>query len=198
MCLDCSGMVYFGGVLLNPVIAWMLAAAGFFALLFALLSWVTNGFILPFLRVKGSRDAKFIVLIFSTLRAYFRIGEKREGMIYFKKKGEKEPCRLAIPEGKRIFYRFLGVNWVAMDEDKNAIMTLDFVGVSGFDSEKFDGIIKRALYNPNLFEDKIKILLIVVIIIGILAIVNTALLAIVYKMVKQIALMTPQAANVIP
>lgn len=186
---------------MNPVIAWTLASGAFFVLLFGVLSWITNGFIIPFLRVKGSREGLFFVLVRSTLRDYFRIGHIEEGFIVYKKRHSKEITRLRVPEGtgtrdSQIFFRFLGVYWVQVDENKNAIVQIDFNPVSGFDAEKFEGLIKRALYKPSPYDTTYKIILILVVVVLLVGLVNIGMGAYIYKAVKVLQSINPP--NLIP
>ena len=132
--------------------------------LFALNLWF-HGFILAFVRVKASRGAKIMLMIKTPISWYYKIGVPAEKILVYKDRS-KEEKRLSIPEDAVI--RFLSINWLLIDEDKNAIMKADFSVVSGFDAPRYNNLYLRALYKP-LLQDTIKLIILIVSIAGLIA-----------------------------
>jgi hypothetical protein len=130
--------------------------------LFGLNLWF-HGFIMAYIRVKASRGAKIMLLIATPISYYYKIGVPAEQIVIYKDRS-KEEKRLSIPEGSVI--RFLGINWLIIEEDKNAVMRLDWKAVSGFDAPRYNNLYLRALYKP-LLQDTIKIIILIGVIITI-------------------------------
>lgn len=133
--------------------------------LFALNLWF-HGFIMAYMRVKASRGAKILVMIKTPISWYYKIGVPAEKILVYKDRS-KEEKRLGIPDDAVI--RFLGVNWLLVDEDKNAVMKADFSSVSGFDAPRYNNLYLRALYKP-IIQDTIKLVILIVVIINLFGI----------------------------
>lgn len=136
---------------------------------FALNFW-TQGFFAKWLKVKTSRGKLVLVRVQGLTGEYYRPGKISEGDITFKD-NKKEIRRLSLP-GRESINRGMGVNYVIIDDVKNAVMTIDFKMVSGFDAEKNNSLHIRALYKPSLLDDKTKIIIGVLVVTAILVIVG--------------------------
>ena len=138
------------------------------ALLFIPIVYIGNimlkGFFWNYFKVKRSNGALVFVKIRSRLRDYYRPGFIIDNTLRFK--DSKNNSRIVtIPREGEVFYRFQGVNCVDVDEEKNAIYRLDASAVSGFDAEKIDDIIQKALIKPGLMTQLLKIILVLVILL---------------------------------
>lgn len=157
---------------------WLITFGIFFSVLFGMMQWLTHGFILKFLLVKGSREKKIMVKVRSKLGDYMSVGKVHEREVSFKKRYSKMRSTLNIPvdeQGRiqRVFYRFLGVYWCDVDEEKNSFCTVTYNAVQGFDDERQEGLILRALFKPSPTAMREKIILLLLIGIA-LAVVLTA------------------------
>lgn len=130
-----------------------------------------RGFFMPYIKVKASAGKRVLVKIRTILRDYYAVGEIIDGSLKFKS-ANKNSRTLILPTDKPTIYKSFNVNCIDVDEEKNCIYTLDAKGVSGYDAEKYDDLILRALLKPALHSQMLKIIvvLIVLIIIGIIAV----------------------------
>jgi len=90
-----------------------------------------------------------------------RIGHIEEGFLVYKKRNSKEKARLAVPE--KATDRYLGIDWIYVDEKKDAIMRPDWSPVEGHDAELTESLYIRALEKPSLQDKNAKIILLLVI-----------------------------------
>jgi len=119
-----------------------------------LAQFLTNGFLFTFIRVKASRGKKILVKVNTPYGHHFRIGQIASGALFYKprkvegeKAHEKQSKRLMLPD-KPSVYRCLGILWLDVDEEKNAIMCHDYQAVSGFDAIKWENYLERAIKAP--------------------------------------------------
>lgn len=143
----------------------MFGALVFFTL--ALINFLQGGYFFPFMRVKMSNGKKILVRVKGLTQDYFRVGKFSEGNLIFKD-NKKSVRQLTFP--KEAIFRGAGVYYCIVDDDKNAIVKLDFSTVSGFDAEKWNNLLERALTKPQLMDTQARIILalLVVIVIAIL------------------------------
>lgn len=169
--------------------------AGFFLMLIpvALIAgWFLRGFFMTFMKVKASQGKFLMVKVRSKLRDYYAKGFVIEGTMRFKD-SKKNDRTIILPKDVAFIYRSLGVYWVDVDEDKNCVYTLDGRGVSGFDAEKFDDIIQKALAKPAFGDNKMLFVIIGIVIIILLLFIICGMEYQSYKMLKTLG-MTAQAA----
>lgn len=128
------------------------------------LQFFSAGFLFTWLQVKTSRGKKVLVKVRGIIQDYYRSGVIDGSFLYFKDKN-KEGRRIKIPthDNKIYVYRSIGVNNVYVDDDSNSVLSVNLEGVSGFDGQKFQELYVRALYKPNVFDSKEKIMLYVMI-----------------------------------
>lgn len=133
---------------------------------FLIVSFLLKGFFWKFFKVKLSFGRLVLIKIRAINRDYYKVGKFEEGFIVFKDK--KFWKRLAI-EDKNILYRSLGVYWVDLDEEKNALSKTDYTPVPGFDAGKYANLYTRALYKPSIQDNKERLILglLFIIVIGI-------------------------------
>lgn len=154
---------------MNPIIQQALIYGGVILLTIIIMGFLLKGFMWKYLKVKQSRDKKFLIKIRGKQRDYFEVGEEEEGFIKFKH--NKTTVRLSIPDKQNVFYRSLGVNWVDIDDEKFALSKTDYSPIAGHDPKKEDNFIERALTRPTVSTnmEKIIIILLIFVLIGCLA-----------------------------
>lgn len=140
-------------------------------LIFALLilSFLQRGFFWKFLRVRASFGRFVLVKIRSINRDHYSVGKIHGSFLVFK--GEKGDKRINIPS-QDLLYRSLGVTWVDVDGDKDAIGKHDYSSVAGFDAEKYNNLYLRALYKPQIVDTKEKLIIGAIIITALLVAVS--------------------------
>lgn len=150
---------------------------------FALINFLTWGFLIIYLRVKGSRGQKTLVAVRGTTRDFYKVGVLDEGwLVYTHKKKEKKRLKCG---GESVF-RTMGVNAVQVDEETNSVVKPDFSVASGFDAVKFENLFLRALYAPTL-QSKREQFIIIALVGVIIAVAIIGFL--VYKMSGQVDLL---------
>lgn len=143
---------------------WYFVISGFFLLLLPVVfigSWWLKGFFWKYTSVKASQGKYLLVKIRSKLRDYYSKGFVIDGTLRFNdSKGNNRT--VVLPNDRPFIYRVFGVYCVDVDEEKNCIYALDGSGVAGFDAEKFDDVIVKALAKEPLLDTKIIILIVLV------------------------------------
>lgn len=132
-----------------------------------------RGFFVTYFKVRTSFGKYVMVKVRSSLRDYFVKGWVDEGFLLYEKKRswrEKDIIRLNIPKDAQVFYRSLAVQWVDVDDEKNAICQTNYGVVSGYDAIKNNNLHVRALTRPVVNSSMDKIFLFLLVIIGIIAI----------------------------
>jgi hypothetical protein len=142
----------------------LILAIGFFSVLL-------KGFFWKYLKVRTSFGNKVLVKIRSKLRDYYAIGWVEDGFLCHKLKKDKTKTtiRRKLPDNEKVFYRCLGVFWVDVDEDTNAICNVDYGSITGYDAENFNDLLERAIMKPNINNGFEKIVIAALVIIIILA-----------------------------
>jgi len=125
------------------------------------INFLMGGIFWPFIKVKMSRGKKILVRVLNPVQTFYRVGEVREGFLVYKdREGNNRRIRLqpnCIDRGATIY-------WITADDEKNCLLQRhDNKEIDGYDAAKYDDLYKRALYKPNLLDDRIhKIMLLVV------------------------------------
>lgn len=147
----------------------ILIQAGYYGLVMVItvgiLSVMMRGFFWKYIKVRTSFGKYVMVKIRTKLRDYFVVGRMEEGFLIYKHK--KEDYRLAINFKESQFYKCVGVMWIDVDEDKSAVSLTDYSGVSSHDPRKWNEVFLRALFRPSISDNKQKIILIILIVLGI-------------------------------
>jgi hypothetical protein len=145
---------------INPIIAMTLGYFGVIVLAFVVINFLTAGFLRVFMGVKGSRGKKIMTNITAVNRNYAKPGIVDNGF-YIYKDGNGHEKRMKIPANMNIFYRFLNITWVNVDEEKNVFIAPDGREVNG----------------PSVLDTKQQIQFILIIITAILCLIILIVLA---------------------
>ena len=133
---------------------------GVILLTFFSFQFFSAGFISKWFRVKTSRGKLVLVKVKGIMQDYYRAGRIEQSFLFFKD-NHKEARRIKLP--RDCLYRSIGVHIVDVDDEKNAVNKLNYEAVSGFDAQKYEELYVRALYKPNVFDNKQKIVLYILI-----------------------------------
>lgn len=133
-----------------------------------LFSAILRGFFWKYFKVRTSFGKLILIKIRSSVRDYYQVGSIDEGFLVFKHK--KDIKRLSIDNSKKLFYKCLGVLWVDVDEEKNALCCCDYSIVPGFDTIKFSDMLTRALTRPTISSgiEKVIIVLLIILVVGVI------------------------------
>lgn len=156
-------------------------------LIIAILNWLSRGFFTKWLSVRMSQGNKWLIRVWTINGTYYRAG-KVDGVLLTYKDRAKNKRALMVREG--CAYKSFGVDVIEVDEEKNAVRVVmrdgieelakqepikvngGFAAVEGFDAVQFDNLLVRAIQLSRLMDPKIKLILILVVIVGFLAIVG--------------------------
>jgi len=129
------------------------------------ISFILRGFFWKFLKVKISFGRLILVKIRGINRDYFAVGEIEENFLVYKdpmlKKQEK---RINIKDNKA-FYKVLGITAIDVDNQTNNVCYPDYTVVEGFDSAKYNNLYLRALYTPQITDNKDKLIIVLLVLI---------------------------------
>jgi len=150
---------------MNPFIAYLLSYCAVILIGFALIQYLSNGFLFTFMRVKGSRGKLLLVIVKGKIQHYCVTGKVIGGDLIYrdaaaKKAGRKVEKSLTLPDG--VVFRIFNVNAVMVDEEKNCILRPGMHDVPGFDPIKWGNYLKRALLAPKIKDDSILLVLVLV------------------------------------
>lgn len=146
-----------------------------FVLTLLVINFLMGGFFGAFMRVKMSRGKKLLVKVLHPVQSYFRPGELDEGFLVFRdRKGNDR--RIAFTQG--CIDRAATVFWTTVDDEKNCmVQRIDGKGVEGHDAVKTDELYKRALYKPNLIDNRIALFTLIIVIVVLLILIGVAVLS---------------------
>jgi hypothetical protein len=129
------------------------------------ISLFQRGFFWKWLRARSSGGRLLLIKIKGVVKPIYKTGWIEENDLCFKMKwNDKIPKRIHNIKREYI-YKDLGVSFVEIDDNLNCFLTPDLKGVTGFDAEKMNSLLLRALYRPSLLDPKDQIILIVVILL---------------------------------
>ena len=141
-----------------------------------LIGFLQMGFFWKYLKVKMSMGKLVLVKIREVNRDDYAVGQIEEGDLIYKLKKDN-PKRINIPTNQVFFYKTLGITMIDVDSQKNAICSVDYEAVVGFDAVKQSDLLKRALYKPQIDNQKEKIIMIILVIL-IIAVVFSIFLSV--------------------
>lgn len=124
----------------------------------AFINWITNGFIIPAMRVKLSRGRLTLGFINSMNGNYYRAGKISNGFFIYKD-NEKEKHRVSV-DGAECVGHIAGTKAVYVDEVSNICLKPDFTSGKGFDAVKYENLYVRALMSPDVQDKLMKVLVI--------------------------------------
>ena len=140
---------------------------------FVVIEFYSKGFILKYIRVRSSRGRKVLVRVIGQVTDYLEVGEIAEGMVKFGDRSTRGRSKkiVSLPDQGGVT-RLLGVHWVYIDEKKNAVLLSDFSAVTGYDAERNNNLLMRALYRPETLNTNQKLMLVGVglIVLGVIVI----------------------------
>ena len=130
-----------------------------------ILNIYTHNFFFKYIKVRASRGKKILIRVVGQISDYPIVGEPVEGSLKFKDRTKADKI-LQLPQGA--VSKFLGINWVMVNEELNAVYLPDLKGVSGFDAIRYNNLYLRALYKPPTLDNKQKLMFfgIIAIILG--------------------------------
>lgn len=137
-----------------------------------------RGFFVDYFKVRTSFGKLVMVKIRTPLRDYFAKGEVKEGFLIYKLKTgfrKYDVIRLNIPKDVNPFYKCMSVNWVDVDDEKNAITNTQYSTVKGFDAVKHNNLLTRALMKPQIASGQEKIMLFLIVVTLILSLASAYL-----------------------
>jgi len=169
---------------LRSVLNWAAVWLGFILLSTGLINFFMHGLFYKYFRAKASRGKLLLINVDALTGRYVTTGIITEGALLYKKRHQKNKSRLNnIPKGS--VYHYLGVKWVDVDEELNAVRQPDYKGVSGFDAERMNDLYHRALDKPSPHGDNKTLKLIKFFCIGIgIAVIVVGIM--VYQSYKQV------------
>ena len=120
---------------LTEIMNWGIAFGGLIVMLFVALNIMTKGFLLQYLKVKGSQGKLLLARIHSVTDTYYRSVKVVEGAFECKTRS-KEVKRLPMADSEYSSYitRELGVSVLDSNEDFSKLYNYDFKGVAFFDN----------------------------------------------------------------
>lgn len=146
-------------MVMNPIIVQMISYFVVFLFTLVVVSFMMRGFFWSFIRCKLSGGKLIMVKLRMVTRPVYKVGKiDDDGDLVFKK--NKKEVRINNLSAEDI-YRDLGVFFVEIDGETNAILRPNLEGVEGFDAEKWNSLYLRALYRPTLLDQKAQIMLII-------------------------------------
>lgn len=160
---------------INPIIAMTLGYFGVVLLAFLIINFLQAGFLRTFMDVKGSRGKKIMTNIFAVNRNYCKSGIVDNGF-YIYKDGNGHEKRMKIPQKFNVFYRFLNLTWVNVDEEKNVFILPDGREINGFDAEKYNNLYLRTLYRPAVMDQRQQIMFILTIVSAVASVIVLGIL----------------------
>ena len=160
---------------MNQFFYFMLAGAILIFLIVSLLNFMSNGFLMAWVKAKISRGKKILIIMKTKLGFYPAYGKiQGDSFIFLDRETKKDsnnriPKRVKIPDDQKSpFFRLFNV-WVCfVDESTNTFTQIRTNGsaseISGFDPILQESLILRALSRPT-FEQKKTIFFIIIIIL---------------------------------
>jgi len=138
---------------LAEVLRWSVAFGGMILLLFIALNVATKGFLLQYLKVKGSQGRLILARIHSVTDTYYRPAKIVEGFLQTKTR-HKEEFSLPISDSdySGYIYRELGISVIEVDEQAKKLLNFDFKGVSfieNFDAGRTQSLLMRIKNRPQ-------------------------------------------------
>jgi len=153
-----------------------------------------RGFFTTYFKVRTSFGKYVLVKVRSSLRDYFVKGWVEEGFLIYKlKRGfmDYDTIRINIPQNAKVFYRCMSVMWIDVDDEKHAICQTDYTAVTGYDAIKNNNLHTRALMRPTIASTNEKILMVLIVVVGIIAILGVYFGYANYKSMHDLALNLP-------
>ncbi len=147
---------------MNPI---LVQTAGYLVVIilgFSIVSMIQRGFFWKYLRVKMSFGKFVLVKIREINRDLYAVGDISESTLVYKRK--KETKRITIKKDKPVFYKTIGITMVDVDGEKNAMCSINYEGVEGFDAVKTENLYVRALTKPQISNNREKLIMLLLVV----------------------------------
>lgn len=159
---------------LIDVVYFMIAGFNLMVIAIGGVAFFQAGFFGPYFKVKSSRGKKLLLKVLHPVQSYFRAGKLEEGFLVYKDRTGNER-RIEFQEG--CIDRCVGVYWATVDDEKNCMVRrFDGKGLDSFDAVKYDELYKRALYKPDLMDDRLAKLTLVLLCVIVIVMVAVAVM----------------------
>lgn len=183
------------------LITEILLVAGSYFMVFILtilaINWILNGLFKPYMRVRGSRGKLILVKVKNMVNDYYVTGKVDERVLYFKDK-KKESRMIVLPSnGATGIYRSMGVSCIDIDDEKNAIIIYNNELVTGYDAVKFSDLNDRCLMKPSLVDNKILIIVVLLVLVLIGEIILGVFLYKNYQSIQQLTMVASKSVEVL-
>jgi hypothetical protein len=131
-------------------------------------NFLSHGFVKTLLYVKAGRGARVMVKIYSITGVYFSSGTIDGTDVLYKPRGSKDVKRVTVAIGS--FNRLFNMPLLEVDEGSNAVKNPDFSIIEGFDAQKADLMVEKAILLPKLEKGNLLVIVLVVVIVILLAV----------------------------
>lgn len=153
---------------LTWVFVWLLV----FGILFFIANWLTKGLVMSLLRVKGSRGRFILSRVYGFTDVYFRVCEVVDNQIVIKFRSHKDKARIRFESES--LYNFIGVRCVDLHEAKASVIDqVDVKAIDGHDPYVTESLIKRALMKPPMRDNKLQVIIVLLILTMVFVMVAT-------------------------
>jgi len=154
---------------MNPVIVQTIGYLVVFILSIFVMNFISSGFLIKFIRAKGSRGKLILVESDGINNMAWCLGKIDGNQLKFKNPAGKKKTILV---DRNDFYRRFGVNCITIDDETNAVRKADYTVAESFDAEAYDDLLTRALTKPQLNNNKEIIIIIAIVIILLICVYN--------------------------
>lgn len=120
--------------------------------------FIQKGFFWKYLKVRASMGRLVLIKIREINRDDYKVGEIEGGKLKYTVKG-KDKKLIMIPKNKPVFYKTIGITMIDIDSEKNAVCCVDYSSLEGFDAEKYNDLLLRALYKPKIDNNREKMII---------------------------------------
>lgn len=145
---------------MQQILLMTLYYAIFGFLIIMAVAFLLRGFFWKFIKVKMSFGKYIMIKVRSVLRDYYVVGQIDGSELIYK--SQKNMIRLHIDPGKKAIYRSLMINFIDVDEEKNAICYADYSVVTGYDAKYYDNLYVWALTRPSLIDKKLMYIMVMI------------------------------------
>lgn len=178
--------------LITDILSITASYIGIIAAQFFITNFLMKGAVLAYLRVRGSRGKKVLVMSDTVTDTYWTVGEIIDDALQYKKRTGKHARVVNLP--RECIYSMWGVHMVHLDEAKNCAITKkgDYKTVNTF--EEVDQHVERALNAPVILDKKEAVMLV----LGIFSLlILIVLLFLLFSMNKKLALLISLAGGAV-
>lgn len=149
-----------------------------------IVSFLQRGFLFKFIMVKASMGRKILIRLKLVTHWDYAVGSVDEGDLVWGKKDKRKRVNNIKQDH---IYRSLGVNWIDLDgKDYSILPPHDNTAIEGFDPEKQESLITRALYKPPMDDPQKKIILVLMVVLIVLSLASVYFA---YNILNQVGVM---------